>query len=494
MKNILAALSAVTVLVLTPALHQGRTNHAAKTDRSDKRDTSLNATISHLEAAIPKLMDEGDVPGLSIALISNGTVSWSRAFGVKNTTTGEPVTETTVFEAASLSKPVFAYAVLKLADQGRIELDTPLSKYLPNYIGGDDRINLITARMVLSHRTGFPNWRQGPDVKILFTPGDRFSYSGEGFAYLGKVVERITGKQFNDFMHDMVFAPLGMANSSYVWRADYDRLSATGHNEDRGPAWKGKPTAANPAASLHTTALDYAKFVIAVMKGVGLNPETAAMMLKPQVKVDPSCTICTQAKPARVSDSLAWGLGVGLEHNPTGDSFWHWGDNGAFKCYMQAYARLQTGVVILTNSAYGLSIIPDIVDIAIGGSHPTFEWIKYDRYDSASHRLLKAVLKDGAGSAIKQYREAIISGQMTEGSVNSIGYVLLRSKRIKDSVAIFELNAQAHPESWNAYDSLGEAYMEDGQKELAITNYKKAIELNPGNENGIRILKRLEAK
>lgn len=140
-------------------------------------------------------------------------------FGVKNAKIGLPVTAETVFEAASLSKPVFAYGVLKLIDQGKLGLDVPLTTYLPKpYIDGDERLNKITARIVLSHRTGFPNWRGKPSLKICFTPGERFSYSGEGYIYLQRVVEHITGKPLNEYITEAVFTPLGMANSSYVWR------------------------------------------------------------------------------------------------------------------------------------------------------------------------------------------------------------------------------------------------------------------------------------
>ena len=106
-------------------------------------------------------MNSAEVPGLSIATIEGGKVSWIGSFGLKNMKTAALVDVRTVFPAASLSKVVFAYAVLKLADQGTLDLDVPLSRYLPNYVENDDRVNLITARHVLTHRTGFPNWRPG---------------------------------------------------------------------------------------------------------------------------------------------------------------------------------------------------------------------------------------------------------------------------------------------------------------------------------------------
>jgi CubicO group peptidase (beta-lactamase class C family) len=178
-------------------------------------------------------MKDGDVPGLSIALLRDGELVWHRGFGVKNTKTNEPVSDSTVFEAASLSKPVFAYAVLKLVDAGKFDLDKPLNQYLPgNYdVGDDPRLGQITARRVLSHTPGFPNWRpQGGALKIHFTPGDRFSYSGEGFVYLAKVIEHVTGEKFDDFMKKTVFDPLGMTSSSYVWQESYETAKTFRHN------------------------------------------------------------------------------------------------------------------------------------------------------------------------------------------------------------------------------------------------------------------------
>ena len=117
---------------------------------------------SRLEETVARLLREGEVPGAAVAVVRGGRVEWHKGFGVKNAETKEPVDGSTVFEAASLSKPVFAYAVLKLVDQGKLDLDAPLSKHLPTpYVEGDERLNLVTARMVLSHRTGFPNWRPG---------------------------------------------------------------------------------------------------------------------------------------------------------------------------------------------------------------------------------------------------------------------------------------------------------------------------------------------
>ncbi len=253
---------------------------------------------------------------MSIGLIRDGKLVWTGTFGVANSKTNAPVTGKTVFEAASLSKPVFAYGVLKLVDEGKLNLDTPLNKYLGNNydVKNDDRINLITARRVLSHTSGFPNWRSGDrtaDLPINFTPGEKWSYSGEGMVYLGKVVEKITGKPIAEYLQESVLTPLGMTSSSYIWQDRYDSIKAWRHDlmgnlNGRIQPEKGstQPESANVAASLVTNAEDYGKFLVAMLNGVGLKKETWKEMLTPQVRVNSKYP------------ELAWGLGWGLETMP----------------------------------------------------------------------------------------------------------------------------------------------------------------------------------
>jgi CubicO group peptidase (beta-lactamase class C family) len=341
----------------------------------------IEQIVARVKQRIPQMMKDGDVPGLSIALLRNGELVWHHGFGLKNTKTNEPVADTTVFEAASLSKPVFAYAVLKLVDAGKFELDKPLNQYLPgNYdVGEDQRLGQITARHVLSHTPGFPNWRpRGGALKIHFTPGDRFSYSGEGFVYLSKVIEHITGEKFNDFMKRTVFDPLGMTSSSYVWQESYETLKTFRHNSVGEVTGRNKPSQPNAAASLQTTAQDFGRFVSAILKGTGLKKETLKLMLTPQVKVSESGTNNTARSPEKLSQTLSWGLGWGLQTTGDGVSFWHWGDNGESKAYIVAFERQKLGVVIFANSVTGLSIAPDIIALAVGGDQPALAWLKYE--------------------------------------------------------------------------------------------------------------------
>lgn len=438
------------------------------------------------------------MPGLSIALVRDGKIVWHRGFGVKRAGTKEPVGDGTVYEAASLSKPVFAYAVLKLVDAGKLELDKPLAAYLPGaYVRDDERVNLITARMVLAHTTGFQNEATpGGPLKIHFPPGEKFSYSGEGFRYLQKVVERVTGEPLEAFMKRTVFEPLGMADSSFVWQDRYEALKASGHKPSGAAGQMRRPAAASAYSGLHTTALDYARFVAALLNGTGLREETLGEMLRGQVRLDESCFSCIGRSPGRLSPSLSWGLGWGIERAGAGEAVWHWGDNNAeFHNFVMAYPREKVGLVIFTNSGNGHSVIPEVVTQITGGAHPAFTWMGYEAYNSPARLLFRDILARG-GAAVRQYRESWRQrgGALGEAQVNSLGYRLLERKRVAEAVEVFKMNVVDFPHSSNAYDSLGEAYMLSGDNGLAIKNYQRSLELNPSNANAREMLRKLRGR
>lgn len=336
------------------------------------------ATVQRLEHEIPEEMKKWKVPGLAIAVVRDGKTSWAEGFGEKAAKGGQRVTEDTVFEAASLSKPVFAYGVLKLVEQGKLNLDASLGSYLAKpFLPGEPQLGKITARYVLSHRTGFPNWPgDNNSVPIYFTPGERFSYSGEGYIYLQKVVEQITGKPLNEYMKEAVFEPLGMKSSSYVWRADFDALTATGHDTEGNPTGFDRPNEAGAASTLNTTARDYARFVEAILNGKGLKAETLQEMETPEVALDPTCRICVKQAPKEVSKTLFWGLGWGIQKTDGREMLWHWGDNGAFKAFVMLEPKTKAGVVLFANSENGLELAQPLVDEAMGTVSPAFPWLK----------------------------------------------------------------------------------------------------------------------
>jgi len=513
----------ISALVITICLIP----HVTFAQKSRPRATLNNVVVTRLEQAIPQLMTEADIPGLSIALIRDSKVIWTHGFGVTNSETKARVNDNTVFEAASLTKPVFAYAVLKLVDNGKLDLDTPLVKYLPGRydVGDDPRLDQMTARHVLSHTTGFPNWRPRGDktLKMYFTPGDRFSYSGEGFVYLSKVVEQITGESQEAFIKRTVLDPLDMTSSDVVWRNEYESLKTFTHDWVGGVSGRGKPDKPNAAASLQTTANDYAKFVIAILKGTGLKPATARLMLTPQASVTLAGAFSLNAPDAKRSPAVSWGLGWGLEKTEDKIAFWHWGDNGDTKAFVLAIPKQKTGLVMFANSANGLSIINELVGSVMGNDHPALAWLNLERYNSQPRLMLKAILKSDAGTILADYRQRraepvtkpsdTVQGNsgpsltnsktkdqstktnlsLTENEMNRLGYQLLRLKRIKDAIAVFTQNTVDFPQSSNTWDSLAEGYMIDGDKESAIKYYRKSLELNPDNTNAVQKLKELGA-
>lgn len=324
---------------------------------------AANDAIANLEAQIPGLMRKALIPGLAVAVIRDGGLYWSQGFGVMSTSSKKAVAKDTVFAAASLNKPIFAYAVLKMVEQGKLDLDAPLTQYTAKPYISDPKIKLVTIRRVLSHTTGFPNWSGDNPLKIEFEPGTKFNYSGEGFLYLQKVVEEITQQPLNEYLNDSLFVPLQMKNSSLIWQSAFQQTASDGHNRNGKAIPMGKPKRASAAGSLRTTAEDYAKFLMAMMKPGSvdspiLTEDSLTNMLQPQIQLD---------------KFLDWGLGWALETVGNERFFWHWGDLVTFKSFTLASRESGDGIVIFTNSQNGLKICRKIVKEAIGGEHPAFD-------------------------------------------------------------------------------------------------------------------------
>lgn len=463
----------------------------------DKNLTNVENSISDLEQKIPAMMEQVDVPGLSIAIIQNSEIIWSQGFGVTDNNSKNKVTENTIFEAGSLSKPVFAYAVLKLVDQGLLHLDSSLSTYLPVEYILDERIDKVTARMLLSHTSGLPLWwPEGEDLKISFTPGEKFSYSSEGFIYLQHVIETITGEPLPDFMKMQVFDPLEMENSSYIWENRFEERAAMGHNQLGQEETLWMRTRGNAASSLLTTSTDYAKFLIAILNGTGLKDKTASEMVQPQIYLDPDCIDCTDHKTGQLSESLAWGLGWGLNLTESETIFWHWADNLVFTSFCTASNKSKTGVVYFSNSGNGLSLRNEIVNIVLGGTHPEFDWVHYDQYDSPGMIFRQMVLKEGTEKGLAKYFDLKQSGDyeefISENTINEIGYILMNMNRIPEAIEIFKLNVEENPDSWNVYDSLAEAYASQGDNKKAINYYNIALKKVDQQNQKNRILQTIK--
>ena len=281
----------------------------------------------------------------------------------------------TVFQAASLSKVVFAYIVLRMVDKGEMDLDKPLVNYtdIERFVSKEEA-GVITARMVLSHKTGLPNWSAGPSsaewptspIKFLFRPDSTFAYSGEGFAFLQRAVEKIKGKSLQEIVMEEVFIPLKMTKSCYGWLDIYDQCAVEGFNKEGVGRGKVAYPRENAAYTLMTNCSDYSKFLDAIIAGKGLKKETRREFFTSEVKAK------RYSNRERPSDSfIDWGLGIGIEHNPElGDIYFHWGDNGVYKALFVIVPSQKSYLLYFTNSAYGHSMIDELMPVYFNNTKP----------------------------------------------------------------------------------------------------------------------------
>lgn len=349
------------------ALCFGRAAVVAAEEQTQLEPRAAADLEKDLSEFIPRMMQHVGVPGLSIAVINQGKIIWRHAFGITNIETKEPVTIDTPFEAASFSKAAFAYVVLKLTQQGKLSLDTPLWNYRPNYFLPEDdpRSKLITARMILSHSSGLHYRPDDKSVAIHSKPGEAWFYSAMGYGYLQRIVEHITQQPVEDLMQTQLLRPFGMTQSSYDWNDKYEKTAARGHDangkrvagqnfyelyrkfspEDKAKILRVQPEDAAPGAgfSLTTTPSDYAKYLVEILKpkndAAHLSPALLDEMLKPQIKV---------------STPISWGLGWTIERGETGDAFYHYGNAGTLQHVAVGLRSQQAGAVIMTNSGNGL--------------------------------------------------------------------------------------------------------------------------------------------
>jgi CubicO group peptidase (beta-lactamase class C family) len=339
-------------------------------------------------APFKRLIEEAAVPGMAVALIEGGRLRQTVCCGVRSAYSSDRIDEHTVFDAASLTKPVFAHVVLQLTDGGYLSLDTPLSEYLPNYVPRDKRASTITARHVLSHTGGFPNWRSLDfPLKTYFEPGAQFSYSGEGYLYLQKSVEAITGQKLHTLAEELVFQPFGMTRSTMIWDARLDGNRAYPHDDFGRPALGNKPGEANAAWSLQTTVADFTRFLVAVLDGERLSTDSVALWLRPHIEVNHRDIQLLSPNKEPLTTGVAWGLGWGLEQEP--GTFFQWGDNGAFKSFAIGSTAERRAVVVFTNGASGLSVMPELLSPFIAGARPSLAWLDYVWHDAPVRRLLR---------------------------------------------------------------------------------------------------------
>ncbi len=455
--------------------------------------------VGAVEAEVPEIMSAARLPGLQVAVINGGEVVYSRGFGVKSTETGEPVSDRTVFAALSFSKTLFAYLVMQLADEGVLELDRPLvsylSKPLPEYelyrdLTEDSLHTRLTARMVLSHTTGLPNWRWFTDegtLQFIFEPEERFSYSGEGFYLLQLVVEEITGQGLEELARARILEPLGMERTSFLSLPSFDDDYAVDHDRFLAPLGKQKREEANAAGSAQTTAGDYARFLAAVMRGWGLSEMGHQEMFTPQVAIEhvrmfgPLANV--RAGPVGGPEA-SWGLGWGLVESEYGRAFYHTGNDAGAANYHVAFPDRGIAVVLLGNSQSLESAAPALTRLLIGDANSPFGFLGYEPFDSPKYRMVAAIASSGLEAGLVYYASAEGKGvgawYVDEWDfLDSVGRELIGLERYEEAIRFYRHFLQDHSDRLSGYNHMAGAYVARRDLEGAQAAYREGLERAP---------------
>jgi len=362
---------------------------------------------SSVDAEVKAVMAKTGARGLALAIVDDGLVRYLQAYGVRNAN-GDPLNTDTVMYGASLTKTVFAYTVLQLVDQGKLSLDTPLGDYLdkplPDYdtnaiypdkygpyhdLAGDPRWKAITPRMALTHSTGFANfWWDEPDQKlrIHFTPGSRYSYSGEGLILLQFVIEN--GRRDKGLGLDLgkltqaSFDRLGMTRTSLQWRPDFRANLADGFNDKGEAGPHDERSKVRVAGSMDTTIADLSKFVAALSRHDGLSARSWSEMLKPQLHIGTATqfpNFAPELPPDRQRKDLHAGLGLILFDGPQGPGFFKGGHDDQTANTLVCIERSRRCVLILSNDVRAEAGFAELVEFILGDTGVPYDWEYGDR-------------------------------------------------------------------------------------------------------------------
>lgn len=362
---------------------------------------------SDIDAKVSMIMTRTHARGMAVALIDHGKVSYVRAYGIRNAT-GDPLTTDTAMYGASLTKTVFAYVVMQLVDQGKLNLDTPikddLDKPLPSYgpdpvfpnkygpykdLADDARWEKITPRMCLTHSTGFSNfWFIEPDHKlhINFEPGTRYSYSGEGLILLQLVIEH--GRKAHGLGLDVGdltqanFNRLGMIRTSLVWRDRFATSFANGWNDQGQPQEHDRRSKVRVAGSMDTTISDIAKFTAALVRGDGLSAASRTEMTKRQLHITTAHQFPLFLPDLPINQQrgdLYAGLGLVVFDGPQGHGFYKGGHDDQTANTLVCIETGQRCAVVLSNDVRAEAGFADLVTFILGDTGVPYDWEYADR-------------------------------------------------------------------------------------------------------------------
>jgi CubicO group peptidase (beta-lactamase class C family) len=357
---------------------------------------SATLTLDNIDATVNAAMSGTGAKGLGVAVIDNGQVVFTKAYGVKNAA-NEPLDIDTVMYGASLTKSAFAYLVMQLVDEGRLELDKSIAEYLPmplpsyssdadarayapwSHLLGDERWRNITPRILLTHSAGFANFHfVEPDgkLRIHFAPGERYAYSGAGIMLMQFVLERGLGIDVGLEMQRRIFDPNGMTRTSLKWRADFRPNLADGFDKDGKPVPHDERSRVRTAGSMDTTIGDIAKFAASYVRGDKLRPTAHAEMVRPQLAIKTSTQFPSLQAPLTPQPfaTLSAALGVVAFSGPEGAAFFKGGHNdstGNTWVCVEAHKRC---VVLLSNDVRAEPAFPAIVRSILGETGVPWRW------------------------------------------------------------------------------------------------------------------------
>ncbi|HEY6292686.1 MAG TPA: serine hydrolase [Terriglobia bacterium] len=418
---------------------------AASEPAGVKRLDGSVITPSEIDATVTRLMKAAEVPGAGIAVFNDGNIVYLKGFGVRDKEKDLPLTVDSVMSAASFSKVAFAYMVMELVGDGVLDLDKPVYQYLPKPLpeypdyadlANDPRYKQITARMLLSHTSGFANFRwleEDHKLKIHFEPGSRFAYSGEGILLLQLVVETITKTPLEELMQKHVFQPFQMTRTSMVWQARFESDYANGYDEYGRSLGPQRSEKANAAGSMQTTSGDFARFMQAVMSGRGLTKDARQQMFSPQIQIlskheFPTLENATTNENRGIG--LSYGLGWGLYTTPYGGAFFKEGHDVGWRNYTVCVEKQKTGIVIMTNSGNGEGIYQELLESVLRDTFTPLEWEGFTPYNRLPPR-----------PPLKQHKEVRLDPTVLERYVGRYGEppkLILTIRREGDHLSIQE--------------------------------------------------------
>ena len=407
-------LMVMTVSCVSKEESERRINEKLKNDIKVLTDvptstvTRLDSTrikVTELDARITSLIKAAKVSGIAISILNTNQIVYWKSFGYANHDKETSLQINHSFYGASLSKAVFGYLVAILASEGVIDLDKPLQQYLdfPLFelgnmwygfqdLENDKRYEQITARMCLSHTTGFQNWRwidrpgsaeNDKKLKIFFDPGTQYFYSGEGMMLLQYVIEHITKRGLEELAQEKVFKPLQMNNTSYVWQERFEDKYCNGHTVQQQVIDKDKRDEAQAAGSMETNLIDYslfAKHVLQLYKG---NSEITKIMFEPNFRIRSKAQfgpLSLEQTDENDNIQLSYGLGWGLLQSPFGLGAFKEGHGEGFQHYTILFPEKEIGMLILSNSDNAESIFKELLEIAIGDTYTPWKWENYMPY------------------------------------------------------------------------------------------------------------------